>query len=62
MYAFGYGNPSKARNTLDYVDFSQVPCIQCESCKVNCASGFDIKRKVIEIAKLKDVPEEFLVG
>jgi predicted aldo/keto reductase-like oxidoreductase len=62
MYAFGYDNPAKARKTLDYVDLSYVPCKECVSCGVVCASGFDIKRKVIDIARLKDVPEEFLVG
>jgi len=62
MYAFGYNNPAKARKTLDYIDLTNVPCTNCDSCGVTCASGFDIKRKVIDIARLKDVPEEFLVG
>jgi hypothetical protein len=62
MYAFGYNNPAKARKTLDYIDLTNVPCTNCNSCGVICASGFDIKRKVTDIARLKDVPEEFLVG
>lgn len=62
MYAFGYNNPAKARKTLDYIDLKNVPCTNCDSCGVICASGFDIKRKVTDIARLKDVPEEFLVG
>jgi hypothetical protein len=62
MYAFGYNNPAKARKTLDYIDLTNVPCTDCNSCGVICASGFDIKRKVTDIARLKDVPEEFLVG
>ena len=62
MYAFGYDNPAKARKTLDYLDISKVPCTDCNSCRVKCASGFDIKRKVMDIARLKDVPKEFLAG
>ncbi len=62
MYAYGYNSPAKARETLDYIDLANVPCTDCESCSVKCASGFDIKRKVTDIARLKDVPEEFLVG
>jgi len=62
MYAFGYNNPAKARKTLDTIDLAYVPCTDCDSCRVICASGFDIKRKVTDIERLKDVPKEFLVG
>ncbi len=62
MYAYGYERPAKARETLDYARLSNVPCFNCASCSVECSSGFDIKRKVTDIARLKDVPKEFLVG
>lgn len=62
MYAYGYESPAKARETLDFINLSNVPCINCETCRVICSSGFDVKRKVIDIARLKDVPEEFLMG
>jgi formate hydrogenlyase subunit 6/NADH:ubiquinone oxidoreductase subunit I len=62
MYAYGYESPAKARETLDFIGLSNVPCINCASCSVTCASGFDIKRKVTDIVRLKDVPEEFLMG
>ena len=62
MYAYGYEHPAKARKTLDHVDLSSIPCQSCDSCRVVCASGFDIKRKVTDIARLADVPEEFLAG
>jgi len=61
MYAYGYESPAKARETLDFIDLSNIPCINCETCRVTCSSGFDVKRKVIDIARLKDVPKEFLV-
>jgi predicted aldo/keto reductase-like oxidoreductase len=62
MYAYGYESPAKARETLDLIELSNIPCINCKSCSVTCSSGFDIKRKVLDIARLKDVPEEFLAG
>ena len=61
MYAYGYESPVKARETLDFINLSNIPCINCETCRVTCSSGFDVKRKVIDIARLKDVPKEFLV-
>jgi len=62
MYAYGYESPAKARETLDLIGLSNVPCINCETCRVTCSSGFDVKRKVIDIARLKDVPKDFLMG
>jgi predicted aldo/keto reductase-like oxidoreductase len=62
MYAYGYEHPAKARKTLDHVDLSNIPCQNCDSCRVVCASGFDIKRKVTDIVRLAAVPEEFLAG
>lgn len=60
MYAYGYGSTAKARETLDYTGLKGVSCSNCESCSVVCASGFDVKLKVTDIARLKDVPAEFL--
>jgi predicted aldo/keto reductase-like oxidoreductase len=60
MYAYGYGQPAKARKHLDYVDISRVPCNDCPVCSVKCPSGFDVKMKVTDIARLKGVPREFL--
>ncbi len=61
MYAYGYGSPAKARETLEYTGLKAVPCSKCESCSVTCASGFDVKQKIADIVRLKDVPLEFLV-
>jgi predicted aldo/keto reductase-like oxidoreductase len=61
MYAFGYHCPGKARKTLDHIKLADVPCLNCDSCSVVCSSGFDIKRKATDIARILDVPKEFLV-
>lgn len=61
MYAYGYHSPALARETLDYAGLRNVPCLDCGSCSVTCSSGFDVRRKVIDIARLGEVPLEFLV-
>jgi predicted aldo/keto reductase-like oxidoreductase len=61
MYAFGYQSPGKARETLDHVKLTNIPCLNCDSCSVKCSSGFDIKRKATDIARILDVPKDFLV-
>jgi predicted aldo/keto reductase-like oxidoreductase len=60
MYLYGYKSPAKARETLDRTEISKIPCIDCASCSVVCGSGFDIKRKITDIARIKDIPREFL--
>ncbi len=62
MYAYGYSSPVKARETLEQIKLSSIPCINCDSCSVRCSSGFDVRRKVTDIARIMDVPEEFLAG
>jgi predicted aldo/keto reductase-like oxidoreductase len=60
MYAYGYRNPRYAWHTLKEVGLTGVPCEKCNVCNVNCMAGFDLKDRILDIARLKDVPEEFL--
>jgi len=62
MYAYGYRSPGQARAALDAVDAAGRPCDGCGVCRVACASGFDVKDRVRDILRLKDVPREFLKG
>ncbi len=61
MYAYGYGNPFEARKTLETVNMAEIPCKSCRTCQVTCSMGFDVQKKIIDIARIKAVPEEFLV-
>jgi len=61
MYAYGYGNFKKARQTLDLVKSDSIPCNDCEVCNIKCTMGFDIKNKTADIMRLKNVPDDFLV-
>lgn len=61
MYAYGYKNMSLAKETVDSVNMAGVPCTGCSSCSVTCPMGFDVRGKIADIARIKDVPGDFLV-
>ena len=60
MYAYGYKNLEHAQHTLMEAGMSGNPCEKCETCNVNCTAGFNIKERILDISRLKDVPQEFL--
>jgi predicted aldo/keto reductase-like oxidoreductase len=62
MYAYGYRNVAQARHTLNTVDVSGKPCERCDVCSVTCTCGFDIKDRIQDIVRLKDVPLEFITA
>lgn len=59
MYAYGHRNLAHAQNTLSSSGLSSVPCNTCNDCSVKCQMGFDIRTKILDIARLKDIPEDF---
>ena len=60
MYAYGYKNLAQARDTLVSTGIHGLPCQDCHSCSVNCTMGFDIQKKMLDIYRIKNIPEEFL--
>ncbi|MFC1492545.1 aldo/keto reductase [candidate division KSB1 bacterium] len=60
MYAYGYRNIAKAKDTLSSLNPSEILCRNCESCTVKCTMGFDIRKKVLDIIRINEIPEEFL--
>ncbi|UCH14218.1 MAG: aldo/keto reductase [Bacteroidales bacterium] len=61
MYAYGYRNTSNAKATLANAGISSLPCPECDFCKVECTMGFNIKQKIMDIARLNKVPDDFLI-
>jgi len=59
MYAYGYKNIKQAWHSLANVQYSKQ-CENCKTCKVNCPAGFDIKGKITDISRLKDVPSDLI--
>jgi hypothetical protein len=62
MYAYGYKNLEQAYYTLAASGMSGIPCNSCGVCQVNCAANFQIKEKIRDISRLKDVPMDFLMA
>ncbi len=60
MYAYGYRNTGLAQETLSSMEISSLPCSDCRNCSVRCSVGFDVRSKILDIARLKDIPYEFL--
>ena len=61
MYAYAYRNLAHARQTLFHAGDGRLPCLECKTCKVKCAAGLDIRDRLLDIRRLKDIPEDFLV-
>ncbi|MCU0377456.1 MAG: aldo/keto reductase [Bacteroidales bacterium] len=62
MYAYGYKNLEQAWHTLAEARLADNPCDRCVKCNVICSAGFDVKNKIQDIARLKHVPMDFIVG
>lgn len=62
MYAYGYRNTTQAWHTLEDVDLSGKSCEACQVCNVKCASGFDVRNRILDISRLKEVPKDFIVA
>ena len=59
MYAYGYKNIKHAWNTISDVEFSGQ-CSNCTECSVKCQAGFDVKKKISDITRLRDVPADLI--
>lgn len=60
MYAYGYRDTAMAWHTMAGVDISQNACDKCDVCSVKCAAGFDVRSKIADISRLKEVPKDFI--
>jgi predicted aldo/keto reductase-like oxidoreductase len=60
MYAYGYRNLEKARYTLEEAGLSGFSCADCSVCNIKCTAGFDIRKKISDISRLMNVPDDFL--
>lgn len=60
MYAYGYKHAQLSKETLVDLNLPEDICVNCDECKVNCASGFNVAGKIASITPIKNVPTEFL--
>ncbi len=59
MYAYGYRNLEAAHDTVAALKLPENPCGDCASCSVRCASAFDVRDRVTDIARLGCMPGDF---
>ncbi len=38
-----------------------MTCSECTECLVTCTSGFEVREKLLDIARLVQVPENFIL-
>jgi len=61
MYAYGYPNLTHAQDLMLSLNLATRVCEDCSDCVVKCPSGFDVSRKIRDVARLRDVPAESIV-
>lgn len=61
MYGHAYRNREAAQSLLLGLDLPRTPCGDCDSCPVVCAKGFDVRERIRDIVRLREVPREFLI-
>ncbi len=61
MYAHGYRNLELAKDTVLLANLPESPCGECDVCMIECAMGFDIKDRIEDIARIREVPDDFLI-
>lgn len=60
MYTYGYREVKKAQDLILSLEISQNPCVDCTTCTVSCVKGFDVNGKISDVARLINVPGEFI--
>jgi hypothetical protein len=62
MYTYGYRNLALAQDLLFSLNLPARVCEDCSLCPVKCSSGFKVSTKIRDVARLRDVPSEFIVS
>ena len=61
MYGYAYRNREAAQALVLALDLPPSPCTDCQTCPVVCAKGFDIRERIRDIIRLRNVPREFII-
>jgi predicted aldo/keto reductase-like oxidoreductase len=60
MYAFGYKRAQQSKDTLASLNLAKDICSDCETCRVQCPSGFNVAQKIASVIPVMEVPDAFL--
>jgi ferredoxin len=61
MYAYGYRQLALAQSLIASLDLPLRVCEECSLCPVECLNEWNLKEKIRDIIRLRDVPSEFLI-
>jgi len=61
MYLYGYRNLGAARDLIVSLRLPAQVCSECAVCSVQCVSGFPVSSRIRDVARIREVPPEFLV-
>jgi hypothetical protein len=61
MYAYGYREMKKAKETLAEYQVTGNPCADCAVCTAKCAKNFSIHEKITDVTRLTKISDDFLV-
>ncbi len=59
MYTYAYRNLVHAQDLVLSLNLPDRVCEDCSQCTVKCSSGFNVSRKIRDVARLRNIPTEF---
>ena len=61
MYVYDYRNLDMARDLVVSLDLPSGVCGEgCSQCPVRCSVGFDVREKIRDIVRVREIPPEFI--
>ncbi len=60
MYTYGYRNLEKAQHLVDSMDLQSNVCDDCITCSVECATGIQVAKRIKDVIRVKDIPNDFI--
>ena len=60
MYCYGYRKSGMAQELVVSLGLPSHVCEDCGQCPVKCSIGFNVPGKIRDVARLRDVPPEFI--
>lgn len=61
MYTYGYRDVLNAQELIANLELPDNPCEICNNCKVECTQNFQVRNRIADVTRIKNVPEEFLI-
>lgn len=60
MYLYGYRNLVAAQDLVLSLTLPSSPCVDCSVCPVQCLNQWNVRERIRDIVRLREVPMEFI--